>query len=64
MKFEEFFNPYNQKHVEAYLWLTRKYSWPEDFIPAYVVTSHLDVIIVQSKLAQAWALAVENHTDG
>lgn len=27
MAFEEFYNPYNQKHVEAYLWLMKNLSW-------------------------------------
>lgn len=63
MNMEQFFNPLDFWHVKAYKFLTKHGYWPSGFIPANVILSHLDVMIVQAKMAEAWVAAVLNLTD-
>lgn len=54
MKFEDFFDPSNIEHIKAYAHVEKTGAWPEGFIPIGVITSYIDVITAQSKLAHAY----------
>jgi hypothetical protein len=60
MKIEEFFDPYNPEHIDAFATLSETGSWPEGFAdhcrfdPCWLVA-------LLGKLSQAWVDAV---TDG
>ena len=57
-KLLDFFDPYNQEHLNAYKYLQDMGTWPEDF---YNLMIERDIplppnwqIIIQSKIADAW----------
>jgi hypothetical protein len=54
IKLEDWFDPYDVSHMEAYEKLCKTGSWPEKFIPKHVYTGYLAVININAKIAQAW----------
>lgn len=54
MKIEDWFDPHNENHIEAYQYLCQTGTWPEGFIPEDVQCDHNWQILLWHKMADAW----------
>jgi hypothetical protein len=54
MTFENFFDIYNVSHLAAYKHLSQVGYWPKGFIPVNCKLSNMDIITIQSKMANAY----------
>ena len=58
MKLSEEFNPYNAKHVRAWIHLTKNGSWPESFLN-WMFANDIEIdanwfLNITFKMADAW----------
>ena len=54
MNISEFFDPYNDEHIKAYVYLTKNGFWPENFIPENCKMSNIWQLEVMNKMVDAW----------
>jgi hypothetical protein len=54
MELIKWFDIYNPEHLKAYIILQETGSWPDNFIPDFVVGSYLQIIHLNAKFAQGW----------
>jgi hypothetical protein len=58
MKFTEWFDVSNKKHVEAYANLARGGTWPVGFIPPNVEMDSQWQLVLLGRMADRWVKAV------
>jgi len=54
MKVEDFFDPYNIKHLKAWRHLEDTGYWPIDFIPEDAEFGRYSRYMIASKMTDAW----------
>ena len=54
MDFVEWFDPYNERHIEAYKHLVKKGVWPKNFIPENVEMDFHWQYKLFAKIAECW----------
>ena len=58
-RLDEWFNPHNPEHMQAYEVLCDTGAWPEGFVPPTIEVPIFAIQGIQAKMAAAWLHAMK-----